>query len=25
MLRDDGTDFDAPISPFRFVAPEMMN
>jgi|TARA_B100000678_G_scaffold284132_1_gene285248 ApaG protein len=25
MLRDDGTDFDAPISPFRLVAPEMMN
>ena len=25
MLRDDGTHFEAPIAPFRLVAPEIMN
>ena len=25
MLRNDGTHFEAPIAPFRLVAPEMMN
>ena len=25
MVRDDGTDFEVPIAPFRLVAPEIMN